>query len=126
MGVALHGGGEYVGCWLRQSLHSRSHPPSLPPCLPAPPPQVRQLVLDMVLSTDMDVHFKLLERYAAALAAQPDVRTWSEPEQRSLLFQMLVHLADLANPARPWPLALKWAEMVVTEFLAQVRQGGGG
>lgn len=97
-----------------------------PPCLPAlSPPQVRQLVLDMVLSTDMDVHFKLLERYAAALAAQPDVRTWSELEQRSLLFQMLVHLADLANPARPWPLALTWAEMVVTEFLAQVRRGGG-
>lgn len=76
----------------------------------------------MVLSTDMDVHFKLLERYAAALAAQPDVRTWADLEQRSLLFQMLVHLADLANPARPWPLALTWAEMVVTEFLAQVRQ----
>jgi hypothetical protein len=32
---------------------------------------------------------------------------------------MLVHLADLANPARPFFLAAAWAERVVTEFLRQ-------
>lgn len=32
---------------------------------------------------------------------------------------MLVHLSDLANPSRPFPLALKWAERVVTEFMEQ-------
>jgi hypothetical protein len=37
---------------------------------------------------------------------------------------MLVHLSDLANPSRPWHLALKWAEQVVTEFLGQVRDQG--
>jgi hypothetical protein len=37
-----------------------------------------------------------------------------------LLLQMTVHLADLANPARPFNLASAWAERVVTEFLAQV------
>lgn len=89
--------------------------------LPAVPPvQVRKLVLDMVLSTDMDVHFKLLKRFEDELAGAPDVSTWSGLEQRSLLFQMLVHLADLANPSRPWHLALTWAEWVVTEFLQQV------
>lgn len=80
---------------------------------------VRKLVLEMVLSTDMDVHFALLKRFEDALAAAPDVRTWASVEQRSLLFQMLVHLADLANPSRPWPLALTWAEWVVTESIAQ-------
>jgi hypothetical protein len=79
----------------------------------------------MVLSTDMDVHFTLLKRFDDALAASPDVRSWSSADQRSLLFQMLVHLADLANPSRPWPLALKWAEWVVTEFLSQVNREGG-
>lgn len=80
---------------------------------------VRKLVLDMVLSTDMDVHFALLKRYEDALKAEPDVRKWTSLDARSLVFQMLVHLADLANPSRPWPLALKWAEQVVTEFLSQ-------
>lgn len=77
-------------------------------------------MLDMVLSTDMDVHFALLKRYEDALKAEPDVRKWTSLDARSLVFQMLVHLADLANPSRPWPLALKWAEQVVTEFLSQV------
>jgi hypothetical protein len=83
--------------------------------------QMRKLVLDMVLSTDMDVHFALLKRFDDAVAAVPDLTTWTSPEQRSLMFQMLVHLADLANPSRPWHLALTWAEWVVTEFLGQVR-----
>lgn len=74
----------------------------------------------MVLSTDMDVHFELLEKFSVALAATPDVQQWRELKQRSLLFQMLVHLADLANPSRPWILALTWAERVVTEFMQQV------
>jgi hypothetical protein len=82
--------------------------------------QVRKLVLDMVLSTDMDVHFKLLKRFEDEVASAPDVATWASLEQRSLLFQMLVHLADLANPSRPWHLALRWAEWVVTELLQQV------
>jgi hypothetical protein len=32
---------------------------------------------------------------------------------------MLVHLSDLANPARPFPLASAWAERVVDEFMGQ-------
>jgi hypothetical protein len=83
----------------------------------------------MVLSTDMDVHFKLLKRFEDELAGAPDVATWASLEQRSLLFQMLVHLADLANPSRPWHMALTWAEWVVTEFLQQVghsTEGGWG
>eukprot|EP00775_Hariotina_reticulata_P002156 gene2156-2474_t len=81
--------------------------------------QMRKLVLDMVLSTDMDVHFALLKRFDDAVSAVPDLTTWTSIEQRSLMFQILVHLADLANPSRPWHLALTWAEWVVTEFLGQ-------
>lgn len=74
----------------------------------------------MVLQTDMDGHFKLLEKFNAAWAALPDIQQWNSFEQRSLLFQMLLHLADMANPSRPWPLALNWAEWVITEFMQQV------
>eukprot|EP00878_Enallax_costatus_P025911 GHUV01027768.1.p1 GENE.GHUV01027768.1~~GHUV01027768.1.p1 ORF type:complete len:115 (-),score=28.26 GHUV01027768.1:637-981(-) len=87
------------------------------------PMQLRKLVVDMVLSTDMDVHFALLEKFGNMLKKESDVRVWSSLEQRSLLFQMLVHLADLANPSRPWMLALTWAERVVTEFMQQVGPG---
>jgi hypothetical protein len=78
---------------------------------------VRQLVIGIVLATDMAVHFDLLERFTkAAAAAAAAGGAWPE---RPLLLQMVVHLADLSNPSRPFPLARRWAELVVAEFLAQ-------
>ena len=73
----------------------------------------------MVLSTDMAVHFDLLKTFAKAVEMQPSPKEWN-PQTLSLVFQMLVHLADLANPSRPFFLALKWAERVITEFMNQV------
>ncbi len=66
----------------------------------------------------MAVHFDLLERFSreSAAAAAPEA-TW---QQRSVLLNMVVHLADLCNPSRPFPLARRWAELVVSEFLQQV------
>jgi hypothetical protein len=83
--------------------------------------RARQLVVDMVLSTDMAVHFDLLASFRAAREREAGRSPvlWSSSADRALAFQMLVHLSDLANPARPFPLALRWAERVVSEFLAQ-------
>jgi hypothetical protein len=106
--------------------------------------RARQLIVGMVLSTDMAVHFDLLASFRAAREREgaiaeggeggagagaampsppplppPPPYCWRDPAHRALAFQMLVHLSDLANPSRPFPLALKWAERVVTEFLAQ-------
>lgn len=78
--------------------------------------QIRQLVIAMVLSTDMAIHFELLERFGRAMTEQPVLSEWKD---RSLLFQMVVHLADLANPSRPFPIAKRWAELVVQEFMDQ-------
>ena len=64
----------------------------------------------MVLATDMAIHFDLLKRFNAQAEQMPDFTKWPEP---SLLYQMLLHLADIANPARPFPLAKAWAERVI-------------
>ncbi|GBF89886.1 hypothetical protein Rsub_02590 [Raphidocelis subcapitata] len=80
--------------------------------------QARALIVAIVLSTDMAVHFDLLKQFNAAVEACPDVREWPARD-RPLLLQMLVHLSDLANPSRPFPLASAWAERVVAEFMDQ-------
>lgn len=85
--------------------------------------QIRKLMIDMVLATDMAIHFELINRFKAEMEAKPDVAEWTE---RSLLFQMAVHLADIANPSRPFHLARGWAERVIEEFCDQVRCGLGG
>ena len=49
----------------------------------------------------------------------PDLEAWGA-DQRNLALRMCVHCADIANPAKPLPLALQWTERVVTEFFNQV------
>ena len=80
--------------------------------------RARALIVGMVLSTDMGLHFDLLGSFRAA-GEREGGRPPGAWADRSLAFQLLVHLADLANPSRPFPLALRWAESVVAEFLAQ-------
>lgn len=80
--------------------------------------QVRQLIIDTVLYSDMAVHFDLLKRFSAQMDSQPDISKWTD---RTLLWQMLVHLADIANPLRPFHIARVWAERMIQEFCDQVR-----
>ncbi len=75
-------------------------------------------MIDTVFATDMAIHFDLLKNFNEKIDAEPDVNKW---EDRNLLYQMVVHLADIGNPARPFPLARGWAERVIQEFCEQVR-----
>lgn len=52
----------------------------------------------------------------------PDLGAWGA-DQRNLALRMCVHCADIANPAKPLPLALQWTERVVTEFFNQAGYG---
>ena len=74
-------------------------------------------MVDTILATDMAIHFDLLKNFNEKIEAQADVNKW---EDRTLLYQMLVHLADIGNPSRPFPLARAWAERVIQEFCEQV------
>lgn len=78
--------------------------------------KARKLMIDAVMATDMAIHFDLLKSFEAQLAARPDLNTW---EDRNLLYQMVIHIADIANPSRPFPLAKDWAERVIQEFCEQ-------
>lgn len=78
--------------------------------------RARQLIIDMVLATDMAIHFDLLKRFQNEINKQPVIAEWTD---RNLIYQMIVHLADIANPSRPFFLARNWAERVITEFLQQ-------
>jgi len=78
--------------------------------------KARKLMIDMVLATDMAIHFDLITRFTFQSEQTPDLASWEEP---TLLYQVLVHLADIANPSRPFPLARAWAERVIQEFCDQ-------
>ncbi|GFH17131.1 PDEase domain-containing protein [Haematococcus lacustris] len=73
-------------------------------------------MIDVVMATDMAIHFDLLKNFNTQIEAKPDIDEWQE---RNLVYQMIVHLADIANPSRPFPLARGWAERVIKEFCEQ-------
>lgn len=79
----------------------------------------RRTVIQIVLATDMAGHSELLQAFNANLKLLgPDLGAWGA-DQRNLALRMCVHCADIANPAKPLPLALQWTERVVTEFFNQ-------
>lgn len=56
---------------------------------------------------------------ASARLFGPDLGAWPA-EKRATLLQMLVHCADIGNPARALPVSLKWTARIVEEQLAEV------
>jgi hypothetical protein len=42
------------------------------------------------------------------------------PEGRQMMLNVLLHAADISNPAKPFELANKWAKAVLEEFYVQV------
>uniref|UniRef100_A0A7N6A8A0 Phosphodiesterase n=1 Tax=Anabas testudineus TaxID=64144 RepID=A0A7N6A8A0_ANATE len=68
--------------------------------------ELRSLVIEMVLSTDMSSH--LLQRSKTRL---------KYPAQRAL--SLLLHTADISHPSKPWALHSRWTKDLMEEFFRQ-------
>eukprot|EP01012_Entosiphon_sulcatum_P064180 TRINITY_DN92964_c0_g1_i1.p1 TRINITY_DN92964_c0_g1~~TRINITY_DN92964_c0_g1_i1.p1 ORF type:complete len:716 (+),score=99.91 TRINITY_DN92964_c0_g1_i1:74-2221(+) len=83
-----------------------------------PPDQfsvLRDAVINMVLGTDMKLHFKHLNllKQKMMVSEQPEV---------DLLLRVALHAADISNPTKPWHIYRRWAERVMEEFYEQGRR----
>lgn len=84
----------------------------------------RETVVQMVLGTDMRAHFEHLTKFKSKLAGDGFAATPEKPEKAGgkdvrLLLTMALHAADIANPAKPQPLATAWARRSMDEFFQQ-------
>lgn len=79
--------------------------------------QFRRVFIQSVLATDMKVHFDLTTG-VQKLAGLEDL---SSGENKKLVFQSIVHAADLANPVMPTKASYQWAFRVVEEMYEQGR-----
>lgn len=43
----------------------------------------------------------------------------TDPQQRLILCQIILHAADISNALRPWPICLSWSNLVCEEFFRQ-------
>eukprot|EP00762_Andalucia_godoyi_P001449 ANDGO_00189.mRNA.1 putative 3' len=76
----------------------------------------RDLVVTMVLSTDMSKHFGFLGQFKAMVKRgfKPDA-----PEDLQMVLQAFLKASDISNPSKPLGLCVRWADRVMVEFFMQ-------
>lgn len=84
--------------------------------------ELRSLMITLVLATDMSFHFEHLATFKKMFDAHGmDYASYPASEIPHIMC-MLLHAADISNPAKPIPLAKHWAGLVVKEFFNQGAQ----
>nr|XP_014345640.1 PREDICTED: cGMP-inhibited 3',5'-cyclic phosphodiesterase A [Latimeria chalumnae] len=80
----------------------------------------RFLVIEAILATDLKKHFDFLAEFNAKVNDEvgPGI-DWSNENDRLLVCQMCIKLADINGPAKCKELHLRWTEGIVNEFYEQ-------
>mmetsp|Transcript_63894 Transcript_63894/g.103418 ORF Transcript_63894/g.103418 Transcript_63894/m.103418 type:complete len:526 (-) Transcript_63894:149-1726(-) len=86
----------------------------------------RKGLVEMVLSTDTTRHDALMVDLKGLVQANAENSSdsssreiFGNPQQKQNMMNVLLHAADVSNPARPQPIALEWSRRVLMEFWAQ-------
>jgi len=79
----------------------------------------RQMIIDMVLATDMSCHFNDLSLFKTLDPGSLSLEEQREPEMKRKICKFALHASDISNPCRPLHVYLKWAELCMEEFFLQ-------
>lgn len=80
--------------------------------------ELRKIIIDCILVTDMSHHFSFLVKFQQRLESETPFDR-EKKEDRILIMQFLLKCADISNVCKPWEVAKKWAERVSDEFFRQ-------
>ena len=99
-------------------LHSPAGIALLAPCPAAVRDRVLDLVPRLILATDIELNASYCAAFADAVAAEDPSCGWVDDlAKREAFLSMVLKVADISNVAKPWPLALRWAELLKVEHL---------
>jgi len=88
---------------------------------------IRDTMLEMVLSTDMGLHNKIINQFKQRHKdlegdggeKKPREDIWRRLEDRRLVLSIVLKMADISNCARPLNLYKGWASRIADEFYLQ-------
>ncbi|XP_034171921.1 phosphodiesterase 8 isoform X2 [Osmia lignaria lignaria] len=93
---------------------------------------IRQVVIDMILATEMTKHFEHLARFmnlcssrivvdnqTDAYSDNVDMSVVLQPENVVLVKRMMIKCADVSNPTRPLKFCVEWARRIAEEYFSQ-------
>ncbi|KAB0387815.1 hypothetical protein FD755_002771, partial [Muntiacus reevesi] len=78
----------------------------------------RFLVIEAILATDLKKHFDFVAKFNAKVNDEVGI-DWTNENDRLLVCQMCIKLADINGPAKSKELHLQWTEGIVNEFYEQ-------
>ena len=86
--------------------------------------EVRKNMIEVVLATDAAHHFNETGKFKARVGAEDFA---PDGDDKWMIVKMMVHLADISNPCKPFNLALSWTGLLYDEFFKQGdREAGEG
>ncbi|KAI3645908.1 hypothetical protein MP228_008836 [Amoeboaphelidium protococcarum] len=77
----------------------------------------RDLVIEMVLATDLSQHYTILSQFKTRL--QNSFNPAESREDKLLLMKMLIKCSDVSNPTKEFSLYMKWTNAVIDEWRIQ-------
>ena len=81
---------------------------------------IRKTVVSAVLSTDMAVHFQMVDEIAKKAPIDGGKLECRNDADRLFLCSVLMHAADLSNPYRRFDMAQQWSKRIAEEFNDQI------
>jgi hypothetical protein len=79
----------------------------------------RQMIIEMILATDMQDHARSLAHLQALITQKKQQNTWFTADDKMLFLTHGLHCADLSNCCRPPEINLRWTGRVYEEFWRQ-------
>jgi hypothetical protein len=78
---------------------------------------VRKKMIGIVLATDAAFHFDEVGKFKARIGSEDFDPT--QDDDRMMVVKMMVHLADISNPCKPFNISLIWTGLLYDEFFKQ-------
>ncbi|KAH0621559.1 hypothetical protein JD844_022975 [Phrynosoma platyrhinos] len=74
--------------------------------------ELRNLAIEMVLSTDMSGHFQQIKTMRHTLQQ-------TEGIDKAKAMSLILHAADISHPSKTWELHIRWTKALMEEFFRQ-------
>ncbi|XP_071941932.1 dual specificity calcium/calmodulin-dependent 3',5'-cyclic nucleotide phosphodiesterase 1A-like [Antedon mediterranea] len=75
--------------------------------------ELRRLVIEMVLATDMSFHFQQIKQIKSWIGVS------GECVDKAKALSLILHCSDISHPAKHWDLHYKWTRLLMQEFFLQ-------
>ncbi|XP_071990796.1 dual specificity calcium/calmodulin-dependent 3',5'-cyclic nucleotide phosphodiesterase 1B isoform X4 [Engystomops pustulosus] len=74
--------------------------------------ELRALVIEMVLATDMSCHFQQVKTMKSGLQSMENI-------DKAKALSLLLHAADISHPTKQWKVHARWTKALMEEFFRQ-------